>query len=386
MERNIPLKNFSDYFYENVSINLAPGQLQITSACNAKCFFCSNEQNPFKIERYKFRDLDEIKACVFQMDHNYRAETYLNESLPGRISEGEAFIHPQFFEILDIIRRKFNNVISTSTNGGLLSEEFISRLSRYGPMNITISFPSVNKDNWIKTFGLSEDAFYNALNAFGMGRQYGLNMKASMVPMPSYFGYNDIENTIAFFANQQLDNILIYSPGYTNRTKPEVVDRMKYDKDEMSDFFYDMRRKYRIAIECNLDPRIELNLNYQLLKNIVINSFHNNTYDWIFTSNSAFSRIKEKTLQMMREFPSHIDFFAVDNKTYGGNIECSGLWMIDDIEEKIKECLTKFQKPQNIYLPGVFIDAFGFDLQGKNIIDLQEKYREDNIFINLLKG
>jgi len=46
MKANIPLRNFSDYFFENVSVGYS-NQIQITSTCNAKCIFCSNEQNPF---------------------------------------------------------------------------------------------------------------------------------------------------------------------------------------------------------------------------------------------------------------------------------------------------------------------------------------------------
>ena len=60
MKENIPLKTFSDYFFESVSIG-STNQLQISSICNAKCIFCSNEQNPFDIKRCSFRPLEEIE-------------------------------------------------------------------------------------------------------------------------------------------------------------------------------------------------------------------------------------------------------------------------------------------------------------------------------------
>ena len=112
----IPLKNFSDYFFENVATpiggnQLAANQLQITSACDAKCAYCSNESNAFETLLTKFRDVKEIEKVLYATEF-INGSIILNESLPGRISEGEALIHPKFFDILDLIRKKFRNPIA----------------------------------------------------------------------------------------------------------------------------------------------------------------------------------------------------------------------------------------------------------------------------------
>lgn len=106
----------SKFMYETVAIG-ATNQLPISSVCNARCMFCSNEMNPFKIHRVGFRPLDDVKKGIALLDPNSLAEIRPGDSLPGRISEGEALLHPELMAILSLIREKTpNNVIQINTD------------------------------------------------------------------------------------------------------------------------------------------------------------------------------------------------------------------------------------------------------------------------------
>ena len=379
-DKNIPLKYFSDYFFENISCGY-PNQIQITSLCNAKCIFCSNEQNPFKIERYKFRDLSEIKKVIWANDF-MDGDIALNESLPGRISEGEAFLHPQFFDILYEIRKKFLNNIIISTNGSLLTEKFITELSKYNPINITISLPSINKSNWMETFRLSEENFNNAFNSFDLLRRYNIGLRASMVPMPSWFGWDDIENTISFLS-QKISNIIIYSPGFTRHTDKEVIDKLVFDKREMADFLDLMSIKYKIAIDWTLHPDIALeDIDINIFKNLLLSTYERKHKSLWLTSEASYDRFKILMSEISKGIPADYDILKINNHTYGGNIECSGLWTLDDIRRDLNELLTTY-KPDVIFMNGNFLDKYGFDLLGNNIVDFIDEYHD--IYFHVFK-
>jgi hypothetical protein len=86
--------------------NRPANQLPISAVCNCHCLFCSNHLNPFPVVGGVFRDLEDIKLQLCSMVAN-DDPIRLSDSLPGRISEGEALLHPRLFEILELVRRKF---------------------------------------------------------------------------------------------------------------------------------------------------------------------------------------------------------------------------------------------------------------------------------------
>jgi len=358
----IPLKNFSDYFFESIAIN-APHQIQITSVCNAKCIFCSNEQNPFDIKRSQFRSIEEIEKIIWASGE-IRGPIAINESLPGRLSEGEAFLHPQFFEILNIIRRKYQNPIKITTNGSFLTNDLIKKLSNFNPIEIQISFPSITEKYWTETFNLDNLKFKNAKAAFSLLKYNNINVFASIVPMPAWVGWDNIEETIKFFSNENIKNILVYAPGYTNYTPQKVIEKLIYNKEELSSFLNKMSKKYNISFDWSLDPFDELYINYDAILFNMKQSYLSeiNKINWL-TSKAAFTRFKKIIESFSRKIPIENNVLQIENLTYGGNIECSGLWTIDDLRKQITT------KNEHIMLPGNFLDKYGFDLQGENIND-----------------
>ena len=366
----IPLKNFSDYFLENVAMTgpIPNGQLQITSACDAKCFYCSNDQNDFETARTKFRDINEIEKILWAMPHEFGGGFVLNESLPGRISEGEATVHPKFIEIVELIRRKYHhNEISITTSGSRLTPELLEKISRYRPFKVTLSIPSVNEKYWNEIYKLKPINYQNAMNSISIMKRLGINIGVHMVPMPSYVGYDDIENTIKFIAQNGLKHIIVFAPGYTRYTDVNQIEKMKYDKQELSDFLENMSYKYNIYVDWLLDPKNVLNINMNLINDTILKFYYQNIKrSYWLTSVSCYDRFKNLIKSLVRNIPHEVVVVPVENKSYGGNIEVSGLWMISDLEDKINELNLK---DEHIIFPRNFIDNYGFDLNGNNIVD-----------------
>ena len=203
--------------YETIAA-ATTNQLPISSVCNAQCFFCSNNMNPFPIYREGFRPLEDIKKGIALLDGNN--EIRMGDSLPGRISEGEALLHPEIFTVLKLVRDKFPHTsIQISTNGILLTKDFIEKLIPYKPLKFTISYHSDNPEFWCKIFSQKEDSFKTARASFFHLLKNGFAIEGALVPLPILVGYDDIENTIKnlrMFTKQ----VLVYLPGCSYKVPP----------------------------------------------------------------------------------------------------------------------------------------------------------------------
>jgi molybdenum cofactor biosynthesis enzyme MoaA len=378
MKSNIPLKNFSDYFFENISVGYT-NQLQITSVCNAKCMFCSNEQNPFEIKRCSFRPLEEIEKVIWATPE-INGIIYLNDSLPGRISEGEAFLHPDFFQILRVIRGKFNNVIKATTNGSMLTPELIRQIKDYAPFEVAISLPTIDREHWKEVFSLKDEHYYTTINSFPLLASHNIGVTANMTPMPAWLGWKELEETFEFLS-RNARHILIYAPGYTRLSK--IPDKMVYDKMELSLFLEKMSKKYSFTYTWNLDPRKALYISYDAITDVIWGSYrlgHRN-FLWL-TSVAARERFERLLNELSLGIPINSVIVNVPNNVYGGNIECAGLWMIQDIYDVLDDYLAKNKMPETVVMPKGFLDKYGYDLRGDNIIDLFKKYQ--NLHIALI--
>ena len=363
----------SKYAYEELAAD-ARNVLKISCTCNACCKYCYNKNNPFRIYEEPFRDLDEIKEaiCLMKPGRGIR----LNDSLPGRLKEGEALIHPNFFEILELIRRKFNDPISAVTNGIVLTEEFINKMKPYLPIEIELSYHTDNPKYWCELSGLSIDKYNIVRNSFSILKENGFKIVASLTPFKNLVGWDDIENTILFL-KQHVDYITVWPPTYSKITSEEVKKILEIDFVEMSEFFVKMRKKYRIDFSLPFDALKLINF-YPLgiMKDIESKGSKNSL--WMF-SEAAYSQAS-KILTNLNNFVTYEHHpWLTKNHTYGGNVVSAGLLMVNDFRIEINKALN-FYKKNNIeidyiVLPGIPFDLFGNDLTGENIDILNEEFR-----------
>jgi MoaA/NifB/PqqE/SkfB family radical SAM enzyme len=148
-----PLQDWSIFLKEWLASNRYNNQLPISAVCNSRCLFCSNKLNPFPVATGMFRDVADIKFQLSLMPL-HQNPVRMSDSLPGRIAEGEAFLHPRFFDILKLVRRKYpTNTLCFTTNGTMLDEAFLKELAKFRPVEVTVSLHSTQPALWARIFG-----------------------------------------------------------------------------------------------------------------------------------------------------------------------------------------------------------------------------------------
>ena len=155
----------SIFFQEWLASGQPQEQIPISAVCNARCLFCSNRMNPFPIKQNVFRDIEDVKLQLSLGSASYDGEIHMSDSLPGRISEGEAFLHPQFFEILALVREKYlTNLLHFTTNASMLDEPLVRKLAQFRPVEINISLHSTQPKLWARIFQRTEKPAQIALD------------------------------------------------------------------------------------------------------------------------------------------------------------------------------------------------------------------------------
>jgi len=364
------------YMYETVAGGYN-NQLPISSVCNARCIFCSNNMNPFPIYREGFRPLEDIKKGMALLNPTPNTEIRLGDSLPGRISEGEALLHPDILKVLKIIRDKFPiNLIQISTNGAVLTKSFIEELIPYKPLKFTISYHSDNPKYWRKIFNLGEDKYKIARNSFLHLWKERFVIVGAIVPLPHLVGYDDIENTIKTIGCFTKE-VIVFAPGYSFLVLRALKKNMRVDYCQLSRFLIKMRKKYKMDLYFSTDPLMPLPFfPYEVMKHSFEAKFRNVL--WLL-SEAAYGKAR-KILEGWNNFvPNEHHAFMVKNNTYRGNIICSGLLMVQDYRKAIKKALAGFKKRRVniglIILPMNSFNRYGDDLRGENYSKLSEEFK-----------
>jgi hypothetical protein len=356
-------------------------QLPISAVCNSRCIFCSNDLNPFPVARGLFRDLEDVKLQLALMDEHYRQPIRLSDSLPGKIAEGEAFLHPQLFEILRLIRRKFlTNLLCFTTNGSMLDEAFVKELSRYRPIEITLSMHSTRPDLWAGIFGKDEHSAAKAIDAPRLIKQYHMDLIGTIVPLPAICGWQDIENTYGAFVSRGAKSMILYRPGYSRCSPPDAVRAMECPLGEFADFAERMRDRHGIPVAVFPHMRGELNVNIDSILPATLRGNPKNGLGpyrkvlWL-ASEAAHERIRGQI-----DKPGHVAgnvhaVTAVRNETYGGNIIAAGLLMVDDFVKAGMETLREHPDAELILVPRAPFDSHLRDLKGTPAYRIAEELK-----------
>ncbi|MFC2062013.1 radical SAM protein [Elusimicrobiota bacterium] len=350
-------------------------QLPISSVCNAKCIFCSNKMNPFPIYSGKFRSLADIRKGINLLDPN-SAEIRLGDSLPGRISEGEALLHPDIIKIFELIREKAPaSVIQITTNGVLLSKNFIDKIIPFKPLKFTIAYHSDNPENWCKILNLGKKEYEIAHSAFLYLIKNKFIIEGALVPLPELLGYSDIENTIRYF-KLFTKKIIAWPPGYSFKAPVKIGNMLNTDYKELSNFFIKMRKKYKMHIDFLGDPLRPVKF---FPDEVMLNAFDLGFKNIVWLISEAAFKKAGSIINNYDPFVPNNNFpVCVKNYTYKGNINCAGLLMVQDFRKALKKVVKKLKNDNIsidlIILPAVAFDKYGNDLTGENYFLLNDEF------------
>jgi hypothetical protein len=360
----------SVFFQEWLAAGRPPEQLSISAVCNARCLFCSNRMNPFPVLKNMFRDVEDVKLQLSLGSAGYEGGIYMSDSLPGRISEGEAFLHPRFFDILTLVREKFlTNRLHFTTNASLLEEPFVQKLAPFRPFEINISLHSTLPKLWARIFRRTEKQARIALESFGFLKKHHIDFTGTIVPLPRICGWEDIENTFAFLVAEGARSIILWWPGVSDMTPARLKQDITCPWDELEDFVKRMQKKhpgFPIIVQPNLlEPQklpVRRIMDFTLQGNLKAFGGAFQKVIWL-VSEAACPELSGMVAQYAKEGPNEHHVLAVKNRSYGGNIRVSGLLMVSDFLAAGKEALAHWPDADLVLVPKTPFDAFYRDLQ-----------------------
>jgi wyosine [tRNA(Phe)-imidazoG37] synthetase (radical SAM superfamily) len=358
------------FFQEWLAAGQPPEQLSISSVCNARCLFCSNRMNPFPLKQNVFRDIESVKLQLSLVSATHGDGIYMSDSLPGRISEGEAFLHPQFFEILALVREKFlTNVLHFTTNAALLDEPFVRKLAPFRPMEINVSMHSTQPRLWAHIFRSTQKRAHVALESLSLLKKYHVDFTGTIVPLPRICGWDDLEKTFDFWVAQGAKSVILWWPGFSDKTPAALRKDIECPREEFQDFVKRMQEKFPrfpVIPQPNLsEPRklpIKKIMNFTLQGNLKTFGGAFREVLWL-ASEAAYPEISRMVDPFAKDFSNEHHVFPVKNRSYGGNIRVSGLLMVSDFLAAGKEALELWPATDLVLIPKTAFDAFFRDLQ-----------------------
>lgn len=318
--------------------------------------------NPFPIYRCGFRPIREVHEWLHSNTPHIPPETEirLSDALPGRISEGEATLHPKFFEICKMVRQRLpNNPLHITTNGSKLTEEFVSKMVELKPFRVWLSYHSTSVDNWRKIMGMSAREHEIATNAFKLLNEAEIFTCAAIVTLPNLVGYDDIEKSLMFF-NEYTQGVQWWQPGYSKLASDKLKEIMEIDIKEFTDFTHKMNKQCnKLTIHWNSDPDKLLVVDiYPIMHESMQQGF--DKVMWL-TGEVNYDRLTTQVAHENQFVPNEHYVQKVVNKVYGGTINCNGLLMIEDMRAAIES--SRFE-PDLIVTPNSMLDRLGNDLKG----------------------
>jgi MoaA/NifB/PqqE/SkfB family radical SAM enzyme len=224
-------------------------QVEPTTRCNYTCGFCVGRQMPqqdLPLERFRefLEKVEGLEALELQ-------------------GEGEPLIHPQFFDMVALARRRFPEVeISMISNGSLFTRENIDRILEHGIARIFVSVESVRDEDFQRIRGGKLDrvrrgvrALLQARNERGMAKPIvGLSVTALKSTVnelsegiPAFYRELGMDGGINV---QPLQAMPQYAAVYDETMTAEIPDRQ--DDAVMSRAFQDSE-PLRAALKDRLD-------------------------------------------------------------------------------------------------------------------------------------
>jgi len=376
-----PGEGYSVFFKEWLAAGQPSNQFPISAICNSRCLFCSNGLNPFPIARGIFRPIEDIKLQLSLMNSGFRHPIRMSDSTPGRIAEGEAFLHPEFFRILSLVRRKFPmNRLCFTTNGTMLDGRFVKELSRFKPVEITLSMHSTRPDLWSRIFGKAPAAAMKAMAALDLLRRHGIDFAGSIVPLPGVCGWEDLERTYETFVAKGAQAMILWWPGHSVCSEPGAVRQMDYPLGEFLQFAGRMHARHGTPITAyphvSADPAVEVGrIVSATRKGNVRNALGPYRQVLWLASEAAHGKIRERIDRNAGIEGKAHSVYTVRNGTYGGNIIVAGLLMVEDFIRAGKEALSKHPEAELILVPRAPFDALGRDLTGDPAYRIAEELK-----------
>lgn len=371
--------NLPEDIYEAYKKDFQMDILTVGNVCSANCTFCSQKWNPPNIIRdlRRFLTVEEIKHFVSAYSNKIGmiASGYHTNS-------GEFFLHPHAADILEYLAAtdKLSVNAEIFSNGMDLTEDHIKIIKALG-LNFYLSLNTIDIHIRKNMMGGSFLKNRNALDALDVLEKHNVDYYVWIVPIRSNLVNGDLENTIKYLENSNVKSIQIHRPGYTKLTPPRIVDELNIPDKELLNVILSIKEKYKIEINLViLSPGLKSKNIFQRLT-----FFFKNAKDLILVKKlfcCAESAKNELPLVLSGMKMPDYDIQIVKSKVFGGNIDCTGLLLVEDYISAIEEYLENSQKekPAIIILPRGSFDIMMDDLSMVSADKIRSKFNIELAF------
>lgn len=158
----------------------------LTKECNFKCEYCKDGGEGVYNEN-KALDTKDLISIIKKLTEFGIGSV--------RLTGGEPLLRRDFIELVEDI----NNIdeitnISMVSNGSILNEELVKKISRTNIKEITVSMDTMNSDKFASIVGI--DCFYKVINGIKLLRKYNISTRINTVVTKTNF--SEIEQLIEF--------------------------------------------------------------------------------------------------------------------------------------------------------------------------------------------
>ena len=171
--------------------------IEPTNKCNANCLICGNIKDKKK-RNIGFMNLELMKLI------SGRIKNYKNEAVKIVFAGvGEPFLHPQFFEFLELVKKNNKVEVGIYTNGHILTPEIIDKLvdlnDGYMKLEINLSIHSFNPSTYKKIMNLNlEDCIDNIKYLFTKNKDLDIKLRIVKCKLNE----NEVDKMLANFNKQ----------------------------------------------------------------------------------------------------------------------------------------------------------------------------------------
>lgn len=139
------------------------------------------------------------------------------------IVEGEPFLHPDFCEVLSLVRRVFPDTpLEITTNGRRLTDEIVALLEELGGIVVHVSLNSSSERGRGLLMRETPEEARRTIAGVGLLAASRVRFSGSLVAMPNLVGWDDIGETIAFLAEKGAAAVQVVVPAFSSRADPAV--------------------------------------------------------------------------------------------------------------------------------------------------------------------
>lgn len=166
--------------------NLFSIEIDITEKCNADCIFCFQGNHENNKSQLSFETYSKLINDLKEMGLYYIG-----------FSGGEPFLNKEFLKMLSYAKEKGFRV-SFITNGQIMNENDIEYFSKIGVDRVTVSFHSLNIDNYLHHFGIKDkNLYYKSLNNIKYMIELGVSLGIAVTVTQK--NIDELEQIMNFF-------------------------------------------------------------------------------------------------------------------------------------------------------------------------------------------